>query len=252
MLELRKKSYFEKESERIKKAGRNGSWYSLLARMVDDDAPKLWSLADLEPDKAPEKIAEDLAEHFTSITNQSLPLLPSQIPVYKVPNILVPQVVQSHVAKRIRDYKKPNSSVPGDIPKSLINNLADKLAIPLTYIFNNCLAHTRWPKAWKREVVLAIPKAQAPKDYNDLRPISMSPLWSKILESIVSDLTLEETKANWKANQHRGIKGSSTDHVLIESWDRILRALDKSSKNKAVVFTAVDFSKSFSRCSHHK
>ena len=63
MLELRKKSYFEKESERIKKAGRNGSWYSLLARMVDDDAPKLWALADLEPDKAPEKMAEDLAEH---------------------------------------------------------------------------------------------------------------------------------------------------------------------------------------------
>ena len=35
--------------------------------------------------------------------------------------------------------------------------------------------------------------------------------------------------------------------------DRILRALDKSTTNKAVVFiTAVDFSKSFSRCSHQQ
>ena len=80
----------------------------------------------------------------------------------------------------------------------------------------------------------------------------MLPLWSKVLESVVSDLTLEETKNNWKVNQHGGIKGSSTDHVLIEAWDRILRALDKSSSNKAVVFTAIDFSKSFSRCSHQQ
>ena len=48
------------------------------------------------------------------------------------------------------------------------------------------------------------------------------------------------------------MKGSSTDHVLIESWDRILRALDQSSQNKAVVFTALDFSKSFLRCSHQE
>ena len=45
------------------------------------------------------------------------------------------------------------------------------------------------------------------------------------------------------------MKGFSTDHVLIEAWDRILRALDKSTSNKAVIFTVIDFSKSFSRCS---
>ena len=102
------------------------------------------------------------------------------------------------------------------------------------------------------ETVIPIPKKQTPNSDNDLRPISMSPLWSKILESVVSDLTIQETRKNWKQNQHGGIKGSATDHVLIESWDRILRALDKSSSNKAVVFTALDFSKSFSRCSHQE
>ena len=107
-------------------------------------------------------------------------------------------------------------------------------------------------EAWKREIVIAIPKNQTPRDYNDLRPISMSPLWSKLLESIVSEITLQETKKNWKSNQHGGIKGSSTDHILVEAWDRILRALDKSSSNKAVVFTAIYFSKSFSRCSYQQ
>ena len=100
--------------------------------------------------------------------------------------------------------------------------------------------------------MIPIPKTQTPKDFNDLRPISMSPLWSKILESIVSELTLKETSKNWKSNQHGGLKGSSTDHIIIESWDRILRALDKSKENKAVIFTALDFSKSFSRCAHQE
>ena len=68
----------------------------------------------------------------------------------------------------------------------------------------------------------------------------------------MAELTLKETRQNWKSNQHGGMKGSSTDHVIIESWDRIFRALDKSSHNKAVVFTALDFSKSFSRCSHQE
>ena len=108
------------------------------------------------------------------------------------------------------------------------------------------------PKVWKNEMVVAIPKVQTPAGYGDLRPISMSPLWSKVLESVVAELTIEETGKNWRPNQHGGVKGFSTDHVLVEAWDQILRGLDKPGENKAVVFTALDFSKSFSRCSHQQ
>ena len=98
--------------------------------------------------------------------------------------------------------------------------------------------------------MIAIPKTQTPTSYNDLRPISMSPLWSKILETVVAEITLKETSANWNRNQHGGIKGSSTEHVLIETWDKILRSLDRPGENRGILFTALDFSKSFSRCSH--
>ena len=101
--------------------------------MVDDDAPKLWSLSDLEPDKSPAQLAEDLALHFTEVTNQVSPLLQTEIPAALVPDVLLTQVLENNIAKRIREYKKPNSSVPRDIPKSLINLLADNLAIPLSH-----------------------------------------------------------------------------------------------------------------------
>ena len=99
------------------------------------------------------------------------------------------------------------------------------------------------------ETLVAIPKVQTPTSFNELRSISMSTLWSKLLETFVTDFTMKETKNQWKKSQHGGQKGSSTEHVLIETWDRILSGLeDKNSK--AMVMTALDFSKSFSRCTY--
>ena len=69
--------------------------------------------------------------------------------------------------------------------------LQSELAKPLTMIYNACLA-------WKRKVVVPIPKVQAPTNYKDLRPVSMSPLWSKLLEIIVYSSrtnSIEETPA---------------------------------------------------------
>ena len=251
-LEIRQSKYFEKESDRLKSLGRPSSWYSLLSKMNDLDAPKQWSINDLEPDTDIKTLANNLAKHFTSITNQASELLPGDIPESKANNVLIPQVLEEEVARRIKKYKKPSSSVPGDLPKVLVNSLYKELAIPLTNIYNKCLSSTTWPRIWKNETVIPIPKTQTPTSYNDIRPISMSPLWSKILETIVADQTIAETFNNWQRNQHGGIKGSSTDHVIVEVWDKILRSLDKSTDNKAVVFTALDFSKSFSRCSYQQ
>ena len=78
----------------------------------------------------------------------------------------------------------------------------------------------------------------------------MSTLWSKVLESFVAEFTIQETKEGWKRSQHGGQRGSSMEHVLIETWDIILRNLDSSKDCKAVVMTALDFSKSFSKCTY--
>ena len=57
--------------------------------------------------------------------------------------------------------------------KSLVGPLAEELATPLTVICNNCLAFTKWPRNWKKETVVPIPKKETPKDFNDMRPISI-------------------------------------------------------------------------------
>ena len=250
-IEKRKTDFLDKETEKIRSMGRQNQWYQILSCMLDNDAPKQWSVGDLEPDKDPKEIAESLAAHFTSITNQTAPLASQDIPKSKVPQVLIPQLLESNVAERLSNYKIPSSTVPGDLPKVLVKKVHKVLAIPLTKIYNRCLANTAWPRLWKNEVVVPIPKVQTPASYNDIRPISMTPLWSKVMESFVAHYTLLETSKNWKDNQHGGRPGSGTDHVLVSMWNYTLEALDGAEENRAraSVLCGIDFSKSFSRCS---
>ena len=78
----------------------------------------------------------------------------------------------------------------------------------------------------------------------------MTTLWSKVLESYVATFSLQESKDKWKNSQFGGRKGASTNHVLVKLWDYILTGLDQGAK--AVVLAGLDFSKSFSRCSHQE
>ena len=136
----------------------------------------------------------------------------------------------------------------GDLPKRLVQSHCKELAIPLTAIFNHSFLNRSWPSLWKMETVIPIPKIPTPGSFNDLRPISMSTLWSKLMESYVASYTLIETGKFWKKNQHGGKRGSVTDHVLVSLWDSILSNLDDPNI-LATTLVGVDFSKSFSRCS---
>ena len=117
-------------------------------------------------------------------------------------------------------------------------------------IYNTCFLNKTWPRRWKMETVIPIPKTILPGSFDDIRPISMTMLWSKILESYVATFILEQTKNNWKPNQYGGKKGSSTDHVLVGLWNSILTGLKNGSM--AVVLSGINFSKCFSHCSHQE
>ena len=138
----------------------------------------------------------------------------------------------------------------GDIPKELVNPCSYKLAEALTLIYNVSFLNRSWPRRWKTETVIPILKSISPGSFDDIHPISMTTLWSKILESYVATFTLEETQSNWKNNQYGGRKESSPDHVLVGLWNGILTGLENGAKS--VTLSGIDFSKSFSRCSHQE
>ena len=159
----------------------------------------------MEEGKPDEEIAEDLAEYFNRISKEFDPLGPGDIPCTRDEEL--PVLHEYEVAARIRKFRKPKSTVPGDIFPQLVTQFADFLAIPLTSVYN-CITETRsWPKCWKNEFVTIIPKKSSPESLSDLRNISCTLLASKIYESYVLDwLKLE---VSLRSNQYGGLRGSA-------------------------------------------
>ena len=77
------------------------------------------------------------------------------------------------------------SSGMAGVPSRLIKDGASGLAEPLTTLMNRTINEGILPIDWKHEVVTPIHKAGSKTDPSNFRPISVLPIFSKILERAV-------------------------------------------------------------------
>ena len=200
-----------------------------------------WNIVSMFPELTNEEIAEESATFFNRISKEYVPILdPSRIGDNQC------HIQPYQVAQRLRSFKKPKSQVVGDINPVLVGEFHDLLAEPLSFIYNQVLNTLAWPKIWKHETVSLIPKNNSPSSLSELRNLSCTPLFSKVLESFILDKLREEIKLSCK--QYGGLKGCSTQHFLVDSWDHILRALEDG--DTAANLISVDFEKAFNRMDH--
>ena len=139
----------------------------------------------MEPGLSDTEISEELAAYFNRISKEFDPLGPGDVPCTRDKEM--PVLHEYEVAARIRKFKKPRSTVPGDIFPQLVTQFSDFLAIPLTDIYNKITSSRIWPACWKNEYVTIIPKKSCPESLSDLRNISCTLLASKMYESYVLD-----------------------------------------------------------------
>ena len=121
-------------------------------------------------------------------------------------------------------------------------------ARPNCAIFNASLRSGIVPGAWKLANVTPIPKVTLPTQIDrDLRPISVTPTVSKVLESFVGQWMLQELEGKLDPRQYGALKGRSTTHELVDILHHWHLALDKFSSIR-VVF--IDFAKAFDHIDH--
>ena len=239
-----RKAYYDREVEKIKNSSdKRGLAYTALKNLKCSSRPKQWSLCDMNTEKDELDIAEEVADYFNSVNSSYSGVKKEQVPsTYDRP---VYPLTKEMIAKRIRTSKKPNSSVPGDVPPNLVNDLAEVIAIPAEKIFN-CVPTQHWPIPWKHEYQTIIPKKPNPKSFSELRNLSCTNFLSKVLESFVIDSIQNEIELS--ELQYGGLKGCGTDNFLVEVWNNVLESLDE--KEKAMSIMSIDFSKAFNRLEH--
>ena len=153
------------------------------------------------------------------------------------------------IFSKIKSAKKPNSCVPGDLPKQVVSNFAVELAHPVTLIFNSITKTAEYPKQWVVEYQTPIPKLYPPLCEDDLRNISGTPFFSKLYESCLSDWLLPIVRPYLDPANCGGLKGTSISHYLIRLLHFIHSTIDKPQPH-AVVLALIDLSKAFNRVDH--
>ena len=84
------------------------------------------------------------------------------------------------------DGKTMMTTGPDNVPAWILKNHANILAGHLTAIFNSSLREGIIPETWTSANVIPVPKVNPPNTLEkDVRPISLTPIASKTLESII-------------------------------------------------------------------
>ena len=190
--------------------------------------------------------AEQIAAHFSQISQEYEPLKTEELPAF-LPAPIVLSVSVDEVVKRLRTRKVRKSTQPIDLPSKLRREFPWELSIPLTHIFNQCLAEHHYPKLWKHEWVVPVPKVSNPQTPKDLRKISLTSEFSLLFESFLKDWILEDISVNLDKSQFGNRVGTGTEHLLVKFMDKILRLLDENTNQSAVIATMLDWASAFDR-----
>ena len=150
---------------------------------------------------------------------------------------------------KLRVCKKPNSTVPGDLPIKLIKQLSPELAKPVTCIYNKITQSGIYPRQWVVEYQCAIPKCQPPLTEDDTRNIAGTAFLSKQYESFLADWMMPFIEPFIDPGQCGGLKNSSITHYLVKLLDFVHVNLDLKQPH-AVLLALVDMEKAFNRVSH--
>lgn len=102
----------------------------------------IFDVRPLLPGLTDQEVAEKLADYFNQVSREFDPLSPGQIPCTM--DSAIPRLKEYEVAKRIKNFRKPKSMVPGDVFPGLVTKFADFLVLPLTNIYNEISSTYVW------------------------------------------------------------------------------------------------------------
>lgn len=119
------------------------------------------------------------------------------------------------------------------------------------HLLNSSLTNAEIPDSWKHSLVFPIHKSGDPSDPSNFRPISIVPVFAKIVERAVHQQLYSYLSQNHllSPTQHGFRRGHSTETALISITDQILSANDRGDLS---LLCLLDLSKCFDVIDHQK
>jgi len=153
------------------------------------------------------------------------------------------------VKKKLDELRADKSPGVDEIHPKLLRELSCAIAKPLAELFQKSLDKGVVPDDWRNANITSLFKKGKKSDAQNYRPISLTSIVCKILESIIKDEILRHLE-NFKLirdSQHGFTKGRSCLTNLLEFFEEVTKLLD-SGQPVDVIY--LDFAKAFDKVPH--
>ena len=203
----------------------------------------------VENDKAK---AELLGKFFTSVfVKEDQTNIPSPEAEPRRTSLTEVDLTENRIKKQLKSLKVNKSAGPDQVYPRVLKELADVIAGPLSTIFTTSFNTGKLPNIWKIGNICAIFKKGSKQDCNNYRPVSLTSIACKVMESIIrDDIMSYMTRNNLFSNKQYGfLPHRSTVQQLLKILDDWTEALDDDTTLEAIY---MDFQKAFDTVPHDR
>ena len=131
----------------------------------------------------------------------------------------------------------------------ILRAIEDKLARPLTNIFNNSVGTGIIREDWKSANVTAIHKKRSMQEHGNYRPISVTSVVCKTMERLVKGRLITHFEMNNLIGGFRNKRSCLTS--LVDFFAHVMDTYD-TDNNKAVDLVYLNFQKAFDKVPHER
>jgi Reverse transcriptase (RNA-dependent DNA polymerase)/Endonuclease-reverse transcriptase len=192
------------------------------------------------------EMADELNGFFASVfTKEDLSQIPEKnLETDQVLNTVT--ITAGKVIAKIKDLRADSAAGPDEIHPRLLKETMYEVAGPLVTLFKRSMDENCIPTDWKSAIVTPIFKKGSRSDPGNYRPVSLTSVLCKLLESIIKDEVTSHLETNnlIRDSQHGFMKGRSCATNVIEFLEVVTRAIDCG---ESVDVFYLDFSKAFDK-----
>ena len=195
------------------------------------------------------EIAEELNGFFSSVfTDEDLTTVP-QMESETNKRLCRLVITEDKIKVKIRNLKEKSAAGPDGIGARLLKATSHEIAKPLSYIYIKSLNSGVVPADWRNAKVIPIFKKGPKGEPGNYRPVSLTSIPCRMLESLIKDDMMAHLAENnlIRDSQHGFLKGKSCTRNLIVFMDKASKILDEG-KNADIVY--LDFAKAFDKVPH--
>jgi len=150
------------------------------------------------------------------------------------------------VAEKINKLKSTSAPGPDKISARFLKEYVNVISYPLSLLFESSMRSGIVPQDWRLANVTPIFKKGSKSKPENYRPVSLTSICCKLMESIIRDQLVNHLKFNnlIKSSQHGFMKNKSCTTNLLEFLDRVTTLIEDGDSVDVIY---LDFSKAFDK-----